>query len=160
MRKPSITTAIACLALFFSLTGVGIAASKYLITSTSQIKPNVLNALKGKQGPAGPAGPAGAAGIAGAAGASFTTSDVTVVPGTEQILCASGGGSCDTAVASASCPAGSVAVGGGWDGNTEPPVDASVAYNEPTVGDAGWEVGIVNNGVIGATFTPYAVCAS
>jgi hypothetical protein len=33
-RKPSITTAIASFALFFSVAGTGLAASKYLITST------------------------------------------------------------------------------------------------------------------------------
>jgi hypothetical protein len=51
--------------LVFVMTGGAYAAKKYLITSTSQIKPSVLKALQGKQGPAGPAGSAGAAGPAG-----------------------------------------------------------------------------------------------
>jgi hypothetical protein len=56
------------LALVFAMSGGAYAASKYVITSTKQIKPSVLKSLTGKTGPAGPAGPAGAAG-AGTAGA-------------------------------------------------------------------------------------------
>jgi hypothetical protein len=47
----------------------GAFAAKYLITSTSQIKPSVLKKLKGATGPAGAAGAQGAQGPAGAAGA-------------------------------------------------------------------------------------------
>ncbi len=71
----------ATLALLFAMSGGALAASHYLITSTKQIKPSVLTALKGKagpagaagapgtQGPAGPQGPQGAAGTNGTAGA-------------------------------------------------------------------------------------------
>ena len=68
------TNVIAGLALFFALGGSAYAAKKYLITSTSQIKPSVLAQLKGRagangaQGPAGPAGAAGAGGPQGSAG--------------------------------------------------------------------------------------------
>jgi len=47
-RRPSPTAIIACSALFFSLTATGIAASRYVITSTSQIKPSVRLALVAK----------------------------------------------------------------------------------------------------------------
>jgi hypothetical protein len=66
------------LALVFAMTGGAYAASKFIITSTKQIKPSVLSQLKGKagqagaagaQGPAGPAGPQGAAGAKGENGA-------------------------------------------------------------------------------------------
>ncbi|HEY4896301.1 MAG TPA: hypothetical protein VII01_09440 [Solirubrobacteraceae bacterium] len=40
---------VAWVALFFALTGTGIAASRYLITSTSQIKPSVLRQIAGQE---------------------------------------------------------------------------------------------------------------
>ena len=67
---------IAWLALFVALSGTGIAASRYIITSTSQIKPSVLAALKGgrsEKGAAGAQGAQGAAGSPGAAGAQGPT---------------------------------------------------------------------------------------
>lgn len=65
---------VATLALVFAMSGGAYAASKFLISSTKQIKPSVLAQLKGKAGPAGgvgvqgPAGPAGPQGPAGANG--------------------------------------------------------------------------------------------
>jgi hypothetical protein len=71
------------LALVFAMTGGAYAAGKVLITSTKQIKPNVLAQLKGKagaQGPTGPAGPAGPQGPAGGKGENGT-SGVNGAPG-------------------------------------------------------------------------------
>jgi hypothetical protein len=45
-RKPSTATAIAIVALIFAMAGTGIAASRYIITSASQIKPSVVRELR------------------------------------------------------------------------------------------------------------------
>ncbi len=78
MKRPSTSMVVASLALFVALSGTGMAATHYLLTSKSQIKPSLLAQLKGsagKPGPrgaTGPTGPTGAAGPAGAAGAAGT----------------------------------------------------------------------------------------
>jgi len=57
------------MALVFAMTGGAYAAGKFVITSTKQIKPSVISALKGKVGPAGAKGATGPAGLTGPAGA-------------------------------------------------------------------------------------------
>ena len=63
MKRPSAPLVISLVALFFSLTGAGLAASGYLITSTSQVKPSVLakieSAAHASQGPNGQKGDRG-----------------------------------------------------------------------------------------------------
>jgi hypothetical protein len=67
-RHFNFTSLIAVLTLVFAMSGGALAAKKYLITSTSQISPSVLKALKGKAGAAGAKGDTGAAGGQGAPG--------------------------------------------------------------------------------------------
>lgn len=58
----------ATVALVLAMSGGALAASHYLISSTSQIKPSVLRQLKGAKGTRGPKGLAGAPGSTGTAG--------------------------------------------------------------------------------------------
>jgi hypothetical protein len=70
-KRLSYSSIAATLALLFAMSGGALAATHYLITSTKQISPKVLQALKAKNGTngtAGPAGPAGPSGTAGPAG--------------------------------------------------------------------------------------------
>jgi hypothetical protein len=78
-RHLSYANVVATMALVFAMSGGALAASHYLITKTSQIKPSVLKKLKGNightgaTGPSGPSGPAGSEGKEGQQGASGTT---------------------------------------------------------------------------------------
>jgi hypothetical protein len=83
-RRFTYSDVVATLALVFAMSGGALAASKFLITSTKQIKPSVLASLKGKagangaagaQGPTGPAGPAGGVGPQGPAGTPGTNGE-------------------------------------------------------------------------------------
>jgi hypothetical protein len=67
-RHLSYANVVATLALIFAMSGGALAASHYLIKSTSQISPKVLKKLKGNTGPAGPRGKEGAPGKEGASG--------------------------------------------------------------------------------------------
>jgi hypothetical protein len=70
LRKRFTYTNVAMtLALVFAMTGGAYAASKFVITSTKQIKPSVLKQLQGKAGKAGANGANGAQGPQGPAGA-------------------------------------------------------------------------------------------
>lgn len=110
VRRPSASSVIALLALFFALGGTAIAAKHYLITSASQIKPSVLKKLHGAQGSVGPQGtpgPAGPQGPAGAPGPS-NLSALTTVEGPKSPIPA---GKAEVSIAA--CPSGERVVSGG-----------------------------------------------
>ena len=67
-HKPSPAVIVAIVALVIALGGTAIAANRYIITSTSQIKPSVLRALHGARGAVGPPGKDGAIGPQGLQG--------------------------------------------------------------------------------------------
>jgi hypothetical protein len=89
LRRPSPTSIIAVLALFFALGGTAIAAHHYLISNTKQIKPSVLKKLKGnagKNGTNGTNGTNGKNGAPGTAGASNGYIDQHPGPGEYIVL--------------------------------------------------------------------------
>lgn len=107
MSKAKTIIALSIVAIFCSVATAG-AARHYLITSTKQIKPNVMRALKGNAGAQGPRGFNGAQGTQGIAGAAGITqvfdvigNDVSAAPG--QVV-----------FSDAVCPAGSAVVGTGF----------------------------------------------
>jgi hypothetical protein len=67
-RRMTYANVAVTLALVFAMSGGAYAASRYVITSTKQIKPGVLAQLKGKAGAQGANGAPGAAGPGGPAG--------------------------------------------------------------------------------------------
>jgi hypothetical protein len=69
LRLPSSAMVIAIAALFFALGGVtAVAAHKYVITSTRQIKPSVLKKFEGAKSSRGMRGPQGQQGSTGDTG--------------------------------------------------------------------------------------------
>jgi hypothetical protein len=67
-RSLNYANVTATVALVLSMSGGALAATHYLINSTSQINPKVLKALKGTAGSSGAAGSVGSPGAAGPAG--------------------------------------------------------------------------------------------
>lgn len=155
MRRPSASTLIASLALFFALGGSAIAAKHYLITSTSQIKPGVLKQLRGHDGAQGPQGPAGPQGSPGTAGSPGPT-NITYVAGVGIVAAGTQAGG------AVSCPAGQVVSGGGTYANSASPLD-SVAASYPREGPGSstpneWSGWIDNLASSTQEFTVYAIC--
>lgn len=158
LKKIGVIAACALAVLAVGAVAAG-AASRYLITSTHQIKPNVLSQLRSR-GPSGPRGPQGAPGAAGAAGAAggFSAANVSQVAGPVSDMCPGGDGTCEVGSSVAACPAGAVALAGGFDGDGAPPVDATIAYDKP-LGASAWEIIIANDGAVETTFNTVVTCA-
>ena len=143
MKRPSAAIIISSAALFFSVTGASFAAHHYLITSTSQIKPSVINSLRGHTGPRGPAGAPG----------KFSANNLGVVVGPNVTLGLSGSGT-DVESSLAQCPAGTTIVSGGYGGLL---INGTVPASEPS--GNGWYVLANNNSaVVTATIQAVAIC--
>jgi hypothetical protein len=142
--------AVALLALFISLGGSAIAARHYLITRTSQIKPSVLNSLRGKAGPRGPTGAQGPAGAQGLAGP-INLGALQYVIGPEVGVKPSTAGH-----ATANCPAGYRIVSGGYKSNT--PAMGEV-FAEESFGEQGWTAMLYDAGVAEGHIQAVAYCA-
>jgi hypothetical protein len=116
----------ATLALLFAMSGGAYAASRFLITSTKQIKPSVLKQLRGKNGAnganggngangaPGPQGPAGANGKDGAPGANGTNGK----DGVSVTGAAASAGECPAGGVKYTSASGSNAVCNGKNGTT------------------------------------------
>jgi hypothetical protein len=151
LHRPSVSTIIASMALFFALGGTALAAHHYLITSAGQIKPSVLKELKGSVGSAGmqgSQGPAGAQGPQGPAGPS-DLSALTIVKGESKSVPSETVGT-----ATATCPAGSHAIsGGGYTGL------ANVGDNEMSIDHQSWLIIVVNESLISTHLEAVVYCA-
>lgn len=110
---------------------------------------------RGRKGPRGARGPKGVKGVPGPAGPAGSFSTITSVKGPTVFLApfpqpGAVGSS------SASCPPGSKAIGGGWQGGG---ILATVGYNAPGSGD--WSVIMTNNDELSSTsFNAIVLCAS
>jgi hypothetical protein len=179
MRRPSNGLVIAVIALGFSITGTAVARS--LITSgdikdhtiqTVDISARAVSDLQGQRGPAGPAGAAGAAGATGATGATGPTGD-TGAPGGRGPAGPTGGpldpsrivhvagpvftlsaGQPGPTYYAAPCPAGAIALGGGFT------VTGSVHVSSSQASDfqQGWQISADNPGSSPGTAQANAVC--
>jgi hypothetical protein len=74
-RRLTYANVAATLALVFAMSGGALAAKHYMVSSTRQISPKVLNKLKGKSGSPGRTGPKGEAGPKGERGESGPRAD-------------------------------------------------------------------------------------
>jgi hypothetical protein len=133
--------------------GSAIAAHHYLITSKSEIKPSVLNALRGRQGPAGPqgsAGPPGPQGAQGPAGPSNLGAIVEAKSARVAVAPESVHG------ALALCPPGTRAISGGGAAILG---KGAIEVSEGENGRSGWFVIGHNESVIEGHIEAIAYCA-
>jgi hypothetical protein len=87
MRRPSPALVVSIAALVVALGGTAVAAKKYVVTSTKQISPKVLQQLRGRTGPMGPTGlqgPRGSDGTTGVEGADGAVGPSNIVSATRS----------------------------------------------------------------------------
>lgn len=152
MRRPG--TWIAALALFVALGGTAVAAKHYLITSTHQIKPSVLRALRGNAGPKGVRGPQGAPGTPGASGTQGLAGPSNLSPLT-TVLHGGEASAGQIAQVTAFCPTGSHAVSGGGESGS-----ARLEVSEMASGNEGWFLIVDNESATTVPIHAEAYCAT
>lgn len=116
--------------------------------------------VQGPQGFQGPQGVQGPPGSQGPAGPGFTSAAVQRVDGNQLTLCGvSGGSSCAVGASTATCPAGTIAISGGWVGVFL----GSVSYNARFLnadGSSGWTILASNTTPVGGqTISAVAYCS-
>lgn len=151
---------VAYLALLFALGGTSYAAATTLLPANSVGTRQVINHsllkqdFKSGQLPRGPRGPAGGPGDKGDPGPAGIAT-VGSVGGPAGPMCADGGGACQVASSTATCPTGSVVVGGGWVSDS---VTVAVPFAARTGGTTYGVIGI-NFDSADRSITAQAICA-
>ena len=152
---------VALLALLVALSGTAVAASNGLILGSqiknhsigaSKLTPNAVSFLRGRVGPPGSSGAPGPAGPQGVAGPQSIALDQVL--GTAVTQCAAGGGGCQAAIATASCPSDMVAIGGGYVTGTPNDVVAAARVSAATA----YRVDAVNYWAAPSWVQAYVVC--
>lgn len=152
---------VAILALVFSVTGAAGAATGYVITSKRQIAPKLLRQLE-QRGPRGSRGQPGAAGKAGAAGGigptgatgptgKFSASNLQIVWGPGAYVPPN-----TSTYTNATCPAGAVAISGGYQNGNNTVVTADERASDGT----GWYIYASSSGSSGGQARAFAVCSA
>jgi len=148
---------VAYLALLFALSGTSYAAAAALLPANSVGTRQVINHsllkqdFKSGQLPRGPQGDPGDQGDPGPAGIATVGS----AGGPAGSMCPDGGGACQVASSTATCPTGSVVVGGGW---TSDSTTVAVPFAARTGGTTFGVIGI-NFDSAGRSITAQAICA-
>lgn len=159
IRRPSPAMLVATAAVVLGLGGTGYAATKLPKNSVTskQVKDRSLLARDFKRGqlPEGEQGPAGANGAPGPQGPAGVA-QVTAVDGNTVSMCANGGGGCQVQSSTATCPAGQVVTGGGWNSDS---IDISTGYAKRT-GTSQFSVIGINYATTTRTLTAQAICAA
>lgn len=164
MKAPSVSLVVSGVALFVALSGTAVAAKQALAPANTvgtqaivngsirmtDIAPSTVKLLRGQTGAVGLTGAPGGQGPAGASGPAggFDPTKVQVVQGSDATVGSTIGSS------TASCPSGTVVVGGG--GFTSGP---SLWLSRPS--GNGWVAGSTGYASgVSSTVRAYAVCAA
>ncbi len=168
-RRPSAGVVLSIVALFVALGGSSYAAVSLPKASVGapQIKQSAVNTKKvldgsllakdfkqgqlpqGEQGPVGPQGPQGPQGQQGGPGMSgyqiLEGPNLSLDPG-------------ETRIVSVTCPAGKLAVGGGYESGNS--IDVTLNRTGPTDGGTSWAVRVTNEAAGRKTVNAQAVCVT